>query len=159
MKLQRFEAIQDFSMASEDLWDFISEPYNLSLITPPDMDFQILSGAIRGQKMYAGQIISYTVRPLWGVPARWVTEITHVREGEFFVDEQRLGPYAFWHHQHILEKIPGGVRMRDIVHYALPGWPLTFWLDRWIVRPRLQHIFAYRKERLGRIFTPLLKTV
>lgn len=155
MKIFRFETCQQFAESREKVWNFISTPHNLSRITPPDMDFRIVSGPQPSEPMYAGQIIVYSVRPLWNVPVRWVTEITHVREGEFFVDEQRFGPYAFWHHQHILKDLPGGVEMRDIVHYALPYGFLSSVINKWIVAPRLKYIFNYRHRCLQEIFVPL----
>ncbi|MCS6981590.1 MAG: SRPBCC family protein [Flavobacteriales bacterium] len=155
MKIFRFETIQHFAERKEKVWKFISTPYNLSRITPPDMDFRIVFGPQPSEPMYAGQIIVYSVRPLWNVPVRWVTEITHVRKGEFFVDEQRIGPYVFWHHQHILEDVPGGVGMRDIVHYVLPGGFLSSMINKWIVEPRLKYIFDYRRRCLQEIFVPL----
>lgn len=152
MRVQVFETVQEFSVPQEVLWAFISTPFNLSRITPPDMNFRIISGAEPGSPMYAGQVIRYTVQPLWGIKVLWVTEITHVRDGEFFVDEQRFGPYAFWHHQHILESVPQGVRMHDIVHYALPALPFSGHINRWIVAPRLREIFDYRRSVLQHIF-------
>lgn len=152
MRVHVFQTVQDFKVSREDLWNFISTPFNLARITPPDMDFRIISGAEPDKPMYAGQIICYTVCPLWGIRMEWVTEITHVREGEFFVDEQRFGPYAFWHHQHILEPLPDGIRMRDIIHYALPALPLAGWVNRAIVAPRITKIFEYRRSVLERIF-------
>jgi len=153
MKIFRFEVVQNFQSEREKIWEFISEPHNLNIITPPDMQFKILSGAKPGEKMYAGQIITYTVRPLFHLPVTWVTEITHVREGWYFVDEQRFGPYLFWHHQHILEEIYGGICMRDVIHYALPRFlvfPELF--DNIIVRRRLMKIFSYRFQILENKF-------
>lgn len=155
MRVHVFQVVQDFGVSRQELWEFISTPFNLVRITPPDMDFRIISGAEPDKPMYAGQIIRYSVCPLWGIRTGWVTEITHIREGEFFVDEQRFGPYAFWHHQHILESLPSGIRMRDIVHYALPLLPLAGWINRAIVVPRLRKIFDYRRSVLERIFAPL----
>jgi ligand-binding SRPBCC domain-containing protein len=90
------------------------------------------------------------VRPVLGVPVTWVTEMTHVDEPNLFVDEQRFGPYRFWHHQHLFREIEGGVEMRDLVHYALApgGGPIR----RFLVAPRLREIFAYRSQVLRRTF-------
>jgi ligand-binding SRPBCC domain-containing protein len=102
--------------------------------------------------MYAGLIITYRIRPVMNIPAIWVTEITHLREPDFFVDEQRAGPYRFWHHQHILEEIEGGTAMRDIVHYALPfGLPGRI-VHPFMVRPQLRKIFAFRRRKLEEMF-------
>lgn len=132
-------------------WEFISHPANLQKITPPDLNFQVLS-ELKGVKMYQGQIIEYIVSPFKGVNTHWVTEITHVKDLEFFVDEQRMGPYKFWHHQHILKPVSGGVEMTDIVHYKLPmGW-LGLLINHWIVKRKLEHIFHYRMKILNEHF-------
>ncbi len=102
--------------------------------------------------MYAGQVISYTVRPLAGIPMTWVTEITHVNTPNYFVDEQRFGPYAFWHHQHFLKEVPGGVEMRDIVHYALPLGLLGRLANSLLVKNKLQKIFDFRHKKLESLF-------
>jgi ligand-binding SRPBCC domain-containing protein len=129
----------------------MSDPRNLARITPAYMGFQILS-ADSGRQMHAGQIIEYHVSPLPGVRLHWVTEITHVEEGKFFVDEQRFGPYAFWHHKHFLEPISGGVLMTDLVHYKLPFGPLGKLANTLFVKRQLDGIFNYRYQRLEEIF-------
>jgi ligand-binding SRPBCC domain-containing protein len=105
--------------------------------------------------MYPGMLIEYTVRPLFGLPVRWVTEITHVREHEYFVDEQRAGPYRFWHHEHHFRPVEGGVEVRDLVSYRLPLGPLGSLINRLAVRGRLAQIFEYRRrvleDRFGRV--------
>mmetsp|Transcript_26515 Transcript_26515/g.64381 ORF Transcript_26515/g.64381 Transcript_26515/m.64381 type:complete len:119 (-) Transcript_26515:794-1150(-) len=114
------------------------------------MGFDILSGADR--PIYQGQIIQYIVSPLLGIKTKWITEITHVIEGSYFVDEQRFGPYSFWHHKHFLREIDGGTEMEDIIDYKLPfGW-LGQWAHPILVRPRLQKIFEYRKNKLIELF-------
>ena len=134
-----------------EVWDFISSPSNLKEITPPHMGFDIIGDRI-DRKMYAGQIITYTVRPVLGVAMRWVTEITHVRELEYFVDEQRVGPYKLWHHQHIIEPVSDGVVMTDIVTYVPPfGWIGSLANRLWI-RKELESIFNYRHEILDKKF-------
>ena len=132
-------------------WDFFSDPENLKRITPPDMDFRITSPPQTG--IYSGQIITYTVRPLLGITVNWTTEITHVDSPHFFVDEQRFGPYRFWHHQHRFSEVENGVEMRDIVHYLLPHEHLTWFIDRLFVAPRLKKIFDYRRTVLEDIFS------
>ena len=109
-------------LSREQAWDFFSVPENLGRITPPEMNFVIRSGG--GMRTHAGQIIAYRVSPVAGIPTPWVTEISHVVEGEYFVDEQRFGPYAFWHHLHRFTPEDGGVRMDDVLHYKLPLGPL-----------------------------------
>lgn len=134
----------------ETAWEFISNPKNLEIITPKSMQFKTLSGDEK--EMFAGQIIHYKITPLFGISMQWVTEITHVQEQKFFVDEQRFGPYAFWHHKHFLKAIPGGVEMEDIVHYKLPMGLLGQLAHPFLVKPKLDEIFAYRRKKLIEIF-------
>ncbi len=150
MKLYRLNTIQDLPISKDQAWDFLSDPKNLKTITPDYMGFNILSGADR--KMFPGQIIQYIVTPVAGIPTKWVTEITHVKEGEYFVDEQRFGPYALWHHKHFIESIPGGVRMEDIVDYKLPFGVLGQLVHPILVKPKLKEIFEYRKQKLIELF-------
>ena len=150
MKLYRLHTIQDLPISKDQAWDFLSNPKNLKTITPDYMGFNILSGADR--KMFPGQIIQYIVTPVAGIPTKWVTEITHVKEGEYFVDEQRFGPYALWHHKHFIESIPGGVRMEDIVDYKLPFGILGQLVHPILVKPKLKEIFEYRKQKLIELF-------
>jgi ligand-binding SRPBCC domain-containing protein len=148
MKLYRFEARQNLPVPIGVAWEFFSDAGNLARITPPSLGFQLTSE--RAGRMYAGMIITYRVRPLFGVPVSWVTEITHVDEPRLFVDEQRFGPYRFWHHQHLFREIEGGVEAHDLVHYALP--PGGGVAGRLLVMPRLREIFAYRRDVLERTF-------
>lgn len=150
MKLYRLHTIQDLPISKDQAWDFLSDPKNLKTITPDYMGFNILNGADR--KMFPGQIIQYIVTPVAGIPTKWVTEITHVKEGEYFVDEQRFGPYALWHHKHFIESIPGGVRMEDIVDYKLPFGVLGQLVHPILVKPKLKEIFEYRKQKLIELF-------
>ena len=106
-------------ISMEEGWKFFSDPYNLKTITPPDMGFDVLSFS-GAQALHRGQIIQYTVRPIFGIPVRWVTEITHAEEPSFFVDEQRSGPFSFWHHKHYLKPSENGVEMIDSLHYKIP---------------------------------------
>lgn len=134
----------------DQAWDFFSDPGNLVRITPPDMNFRITSPPC--SDTYAGQIITYSVRPLLGIAVNWTTEITHVEKPNFFVDEQRFGPYRFWHHQHRFRKVTGGVEMHDLVHYLLHHDQLAGLINRLIVAPRLRRIFDYRGRILREIF-------
>ncbi|MHA3787943.1 SRPBCC family protein [Flavobacterium hauense] len=141
---------QKFPVPLEQVWDFISNPKNLAVITPPTMGFKTLSGDDR--QMFAGQIINYTITPLFGFKLQWVTEITHVSGKSYFVDEQRYGPYSFWHHKHFLKEILGGVEMEDIVHYKLPMGILGRIAHPFLVKPKLQEIFDYREKKMAEIF-------
>ncbi len=146
----QFKVVQSLPISLEKAWDFFASPANLSLITPKELALVPISEV--PSKMYAGMIIRYKVRPVAGLPMLWVTEITKVREGEFFVDEQRLGPYRFWHHQHHFKAVTGGVEMTDIVHYRLPFGALGNALGKGFVGKKLQFIFDYRRERLEEVF-------
>ena len=150
MKIYRLETVQNLPISQKEAWDFLSDPKNLKTITPDYMGFQILSGA--AERMYAGQIIQYIVTPVFGIPTKWVTEITHVQEGSYFVDEQRFGPYDLWHHKHFINPIKNGVEMIDIVDYKIPFGFLGRIAHPLLVAPKLKEIFEYRKNALDRIF-------
>jgi ligand-binding SRPBCC domain-containing protein len=154
MSLHRFETTQALPITREVAWDFFSDPANLALITPPDMGFEVTSPL--PDRAYAGLIITYRVRPLLGIPVQWVTEITHVDEGNYFVDEQRLGPYRVWHHEHHFTAVPGGIHMRDLVHYAVPFGPIGRLIERLIVGRRVEAIFAFRRRVLEQRFGQLV---
>ncbi len=134
-----------------EVWDFVSKPANLKQITPEYMGFDITSADLP-EKMYPGMIITYNVKPLLGINMRWVTEITQLVEKHYFVDEQRSGPYAMWHHQHILEPVDGGVLMKDIVSYQPPMGFLGVIANALIIRHQLEAIFDYRTKALDRLF-------
>ncbi len=148
MKLHVLEREVRLPIPLAQVWDFFSDPRNLSRITPADMGFKVTSRL--PERMYAGLIITYSMKPLLRVPITWVTEITHVDEPRMFVDEQRFGPYRFWHHQHLFREIPGGTAVRDIVHYALPK--RTRPMHSFLVGPRLQLIFDHRRRVLEDTF-------
>jgi len=146
MKTYEIYRKQQLPITMEEAWAFFSSPKNLEEMTPKYMGFQILSGA--EPDMYAGQIIEYRVRPLLGIPMYWMTEIKNVREHEFFIDEQRYGPYALWHHKHFFKEIPGGIEMIDQVHYRLPLGPLGLIAHALFVKKQLEGIFEHRFEVL-----------
>lgn len=150
MRLFSLTARQVVPIPIDEAWAFFSDPRNLPVITPPWLGFEVVSEL--PDRMYAGLIINYRVRPLLGVPIGWVTEITHVDEPHHFVDEQRFGPYRFWHHQHHFREVEGGTELVDIVHYAPPRSAPAAWVDRWMIAPRLQQIFAFRRQTLERLF-------
>jgi ligand-binding SRPBCC domain-containing protein len=132
-------------------WDFFSSPANLKDITPASMGFNIISQH-HGEKMYAGQIIEYKVKPVLGIPLYWMTEITHVEDKKYFVDEQRFGPYSLWHHQHHFKAVIDGVEMTDIVHYKLPFWFLGDIANELFVQQQLKGIFDYRYKKVEELF-------
>lgn len=141
---------QKLPITLSETWAFMSNPKNLAVITPDSMGFVTTGGDERA--MFAGQVITYTITPLFGIKLQWVTEITNVKEPDFFVDEQRFGPYSFWHHKHFLKEIPGGTEMEDIVHYKLPMGILGRLVHPFLVKPKLQEIFDYRTKKLTEIF-------
>lgn len=149
--VHRIEATQVLPITLEEAWAFFSDPRNLGRITPPELDFRITCEL--PERMVPGMIITYTLRPLFGIPVGWVTEITHVQEGVRFVDEQRAGPYQMWHHEHSFAAVPGGVEIRDVVHYSLPFGPLGELAHTLLVGAKVRGIFAYRRivlrERFG----------
>jgi ligand-binding SRPBCC domain-containing protein len=132
-------------------WDFFSNPSRLQDITPADMGFTITS-KYQGDKIYAGQIIEYRLRPLLGIPVYWMTEITHVEDKKYFVDEQRFGPYSLWHHQHHFKEVSGGVEMTDIVHYKIPFGFIGDISNRLFVGHKLKQIFDYRYAKVEEMF-------
>jgi ligand-binding SRPBCC domain-containing protein len=148
--LYTLHKLQKLPIPLSEAWDFMGDPKNLAVITPDSMGFVTESGDER--KMFAGQIITYTITPLLGIKLQWVTEITHVKAPEFFVDEQRYGPYAFWHHKHFLKEIPGGTEMEDIIHYKVPMGFLGRLVHPFLVKPKLEEIFAYREKKLIELF-------
>lgn len=151
MAVYSIQTVQRMPVSLAQAWDFFSSPANLQIITPPYMGFRTIS-KYHGDKMYPGQIIEYRVKPLLGIPLYWMTEITHVVDQRFFVDEQRKGPYHLWHHQHHFVEIPGGVEMTDIVHYQLPlGW-LGNMAQALFVKKQLRTIFDYRYSKVEEIF-------
>ena len=131
-------------------WDFFSSPGNLQKITPKYMGFDVLMEV--PEKMYEGLMIEYRVRPLLGIPMNWITEITHVKEHQFFVDEQRKGPYRIWHHEHHFETVDNGVLMSDIVSYELPFGILGKIAHPILVQRKLNEIFDFRFEIVEGIF-------
>jgi ligand-binding SRPBCC domain-containing protein len=133
------------------VWDFISNPGNLAKITPDYMGFRITSQNLP-DRIYPGMIITYIVRPLFGIPMKWVTEITHIEEKHYFVDEQRIGPYALWHHEHILKNHQQGVLMTDIVSYKPPLGFLGRLANIILIRKQLKVIFEYRKAAIDKEF-------
>jgi len=149
LRLYSLHRRQRLSLSAREAWAFFSDPENLALLTPPDLGL-VVEGT--PEPLHEGQILTYRIRPFPGARALWVTEITHVRDGESFVDEQRMGPYRFWHHQHRLRAVEGGTEVEDLVHYALPFDPLSRVVHGMLVAPRLESIFEFRSRALARRF-------
>ena len=144
------ERIQRIPISLEEAWIFFQNPGNLSKITPSEMGFDILSEV--PEKMYPGLFINYKVSPLFRIKMNWTTEITYVDAPNYFVDEQRVGPYAIWHHEHHFKEIEGGVEMLDRVNYKVPLGPLGKLAHPLIVKPKLEEIFDFRIQRVEEIF-------
>jgi len=151
MAAHSIKTVQKIPVSLDKAWNFFSNPANLQAITPDNLGFNIISSH-HGELMYPGQIIEYKVSPFLGIPIYWMTEITHVADKKFFVDEQRFGPYKMWHHQHHFKEIPGGVEMTDIVHYKNPFWILGNVANTLFVRKQLQSIFDYRIKKVEELF-------
>lgn len=151
MGFYQLHTTQKIPATIDEAWDFISAPANLKKITPSYMGFDITSKHA-GEKMYPGMIITYKVSPVFGIKMNWVTEITHVKEKEYFVDEQRSGPYSIWHHEHKIEPIEGGVLMTDIVSYKPPLGFLGSIANSLLIKKQLKEIFDFREKALIKIF-------
>ena len=151
MSFYQFHKEQLLFSTIDEVWDFISSPKNLKEITPDHMGFEIISENLP-DKMYPGMIISYEVRPFPWYSTKWVTEITQVREKEFFIDEQRIGPYNLWHHQHILKEVDDGVIMKDLVTYQPPLAFIGDIVNKLLINNRIEQIFEYRRKALELIF-------
>lgn len=150
MGIYTLKASQKIPASKEEVWDFISSPKNLKEITPDYMGFEIQTEL--PEKMYPGMMIQYKVSPILGIKMTWVTEITHVEHEKFFVDEQRVGPYSMWHHQHHIQEIPGGILMEDIIDYQPPMGLLGDIANSLFIARQLDEIFAYRKEAVEKRF-------
>lgn len=151
MKIYQYKTSQKLNISKNNAWEFFSNPANLSKITPPWLSFQVTSSL--PDKMYAGLIITYFVRPLLNIPQTWVTEITHVNEPNYFVDEQRFGPYKMWHHEHIFnETNDGKILMEDIVSYAVPFGFIGRIVNSIVISKKINEIFNYRRKILEKMF-------
>ena len=144
MKIYQKKTIQRLPISVSEAWNFLSNPGNLKTITPEYMGFKILDE--HEPKMYAGQIIKYIVTPVLGIPTTWVTEITHVSEKDYFVDEQRKGPYKMWHHEHKIIKTDDGVIMKDLITYEPPFGFLGGIANKLFIKKQLNAIFEYRRK-------------
>jgi ligand-binding SRPBCC domain-containing protein len=151
MAAYSIKTVQKIPASLKEAWDFFSNPGNLQAITPGNMGFKIISRHNHSM-MYPGQIIEYKVRPLKGISVYWMTEITNVKEGKYFIDEQRMGPFRFWHHEHHFGEIDGGVEMTDIIHYKNPFGLIGKIANGLFVRNQLNKIFEYRYRKVEELF-------
>jgi ligand-binding SRPBCC domain-containing protein len=149
--IHRLEHAQSVPTPLEACWEFFSNPHNLPAITPPELGMRVVGSP--GESVYPGMMLEFRVRPLFGIPLPWLSEITHVVTMAAFCDEQRLGPYALWHHEHFFEPVTESeTRIRDRVHYRLPLSPLSEPMHSLLVAPRLKRIFDFRREAVTRHF-------
>lgn len=150
MKIYTLHKKQQFPIGMDEAWKFLSNPKNLKIITPDYMSFDIISGAEK--PMFAGQIIQYLVTPIFGIKTKWVSEITQLKDKEYFVDIQLYGPYSLWHHKHFVHEIEGGVELEDIIDYKVPLGFLGQLVHPFLVKPKLEEIFNYRQQKLLELF-------
>jgi ligand-binding SRPBCC domain-containing protein len=151
MGVYTVQKTQNIPASLDAVWDFVSSPANLKEITPDYMGFEVTSKQIT-DKMYKGMIITYKVSPLLGIKMTWVTEISQVEDKKYFVDEQKVGPYKLWYHQHHLKEIDGGVEMIDIIHYQPPMGILGDIANTVFIARQLEGIFDYRRVALEKRF-------
>ena len=153
MKVYKKEWEQIIPVSIQEIWDFFSRPENLNELTPQDLNFKILSD-LSQKEMYRGIIIQYKVSPFAGISFNWVTEITQIEKHKYFIDEQRFGPYRFWHHQHHFFTHPDGIRMYDLLHYSLPLGIMGQLIHGMLIDERIDNIFSYRQgvieEKFGK---------
>ena len=147
----RLEKVTKLPTTVEEAWTFFSDPANLAVITPPEMHFRIKT-KLRAGEFYQGMQIEYTVRPIAGIPVKWVSEITDVEPYRWFTDRQLVGPYASWNHKHEFRAVADGVEMRDVVDYSLPFGILGKFANWVFVRGKLERIFNYREKRIRFLF-------
>jgi ligand-binding SRPBCC domain-containing protein len=151
MPAHYIKTVQKLPVSLEQAWDFFAHHANLEKITPPGMAFRIISSH-HGELMYPGQIIEYKLKPLFGIPVYWMTEITQVKDKVYFIDKQIRGPYSLWHHQHHFRAIEGGVEMTDIVHYRNPMGFIGRIANTLFIRNKLGKIFEFRFNKAEEIF-------
>lgn len=151
MKIYYKEWTQLIPRSMEETWHFFSRPENLDSLTPDDMGFEILSD-IKDKPMYQGMLIRYKVSPILGIKLNWCTEITHIKNHQYFIDEQRFGPYTLWHHEHHFKEVAGGIEMKDQLHYAIGWGPIGSLANALMVSNKVEEIFNYRYDAVERMF-------
>ncbi len=151
MSIFQYKTEQFLPISIDKAWDFFSSPKNLSLITPPEMDFKILT-QLNGKEIYEGMLIDYTVKPLLGIAMHWQTKICNVEKNKVFADTQLKGPYKLWEHTHTFKEIEGGVLMNDVINYELPLGFIGNIAHSLFIKNKIENIFVYRKKVLEKIF-------
>jgi len=148
--MHKLKQEQFLPISLETAWEFFATPKNLNEVTPDDLVFEVTSDL--PDKMYEGLIITYRIKPMLNIPIHWCTEITHIKAQQFFVDEQRKGPYNIWHHEHHFKAVEGGVLMTDLLHYDI-GKSIFGWIaGKLFVHQKVKDIFKYRYKTLEAYF-------
>lgn len=148
--MKRLEQEQFLPITLNEAWDFFATPKNLNEVTPDDLVFEITSKV--PDKMYEGLMITYKIKPLLNISINWCTEITHIKDMHFFVDEQRKGPYNIWHHEHHFKAVEGGTLITDILHYDIGKWIFGWVAGKLFVDKQVEKIFSYRYKALEKYF-------
>ena len=149
--MQRLYREQFLPITLEVAWNFFATPANLNTVTPKELGFQITS--VLPLRMYEGLIITYKIKPMLNIPIKWVTEITHINEQIYFIDEQRKGPYNIWHHEHHFEEKDGGVLMKDILYYDIGKTIFGWFAGKLFVNNKVKEIFDFRYKALEDYFS------
>lgn len=142
---------QQLNCDIETAWIFFSSANNLSVITPKDMNFTVLT-KLKNDEIYEGMLIDYTVSPLFKIPMKWQTRITQVDFQKSFTDFQQSGPYKLWNHFHEFIENENGVLVKDTVTYELPMGFLGEISHTLFVKNKLKSIFDFRQEVLEVMF-------
>lgn len=150
MKMYRLSNTQKLPISLDEAWEFLSNPTQLENITTDELSFQKLHDI--PDKMYEGMLMQLRLKPFLGIPIDWLTEITHIKEKEYFIDEQRVGPFRFWHHEHRVLPIEGGVEIQDTVHYVMPFSIFGRFVHWLFLRKQVENIFIYREETMEKVF-------
>ena len=149
--IHQLKSIQKLPIDLQTAWSFFSNANNLLQITPPFLNLKLTSQPSE-EEVYAGQKMTYKVRPIFGIPLSWTTEITHVERLKLFVDEQKKGPYKLWRHEHHFKEIEKGVEMSDLVAYELPFGILGSVAHAVTAKAKLKQIFTYRYYKINELF-------
>lgn len=151
MSVHSFTIVQKMPIPVKEAWDFFSHPANLQLITPANFQFKILTN-LEDRPIYTGQVINYTVRPIFNIRMRWTTLITRVEEAVVFVDEQQRGPFSYWQHQHFFRAIEGGTEMKDVLQYKIPGLFGGDIINGVLIKNDIKKLFDYRYVKIKELF-------
>jgi ligand-binding SRPBCC domain-containing protein len=135
----------------EKAWQFFSSAKNLALITPPEMEFKILT-KLEDKEIFEGLLIDYTVKPVFGIPLNWQTEIFKVDKPHSFADRQLKGPYKIWEHTHTFIQKENGTLMIDEIKYQIPFGILGQFAHSLFVKEKVKEIFKFREKALEKIF-------